>query len=517
MSSPTLIERGSFYTTGGVPAVGGSMYVGLPNQDPVANPKTMYAERALTTPLANPQTLDAYGKSSNKAWVDGSYSVEVYDAQNNLIYQDLDAGGSTSGSQQKLINVAGADTITCQGDPTATALIDQQLYSFVAVANNTGSPVTLQIDSLPATAIKDKDGLNLSQDSITANTVIFVSYNSAQSRFELVSGADLNAEVKENELALVALQYGNLPENTSVTPNADLNAVSYDGTYWAVVGDYYGPGLNSEFFTSADDGETWAVMTSGNPNKTGNLNFLGGMGNRLITGGGDDGTDAKLLWANALIGPWTEVANPKNFELRASASGLANGVAVGDADGVDAYILYSADPSLGVTEAANPKNVNLTHVENFGSAYLAGGAWDGSDPYLIRSTDGITWAEVDLTSFGFTTGNAVSGMVVGNGYGLIGFNNGTLLQTFDSGATFADITSQLPEVATVLFNMFFHGGENTFFIGINSSFYVTPDAITWRKISEPGVLGFVQDLVWANGRVVGADSTNKIRVSSLFL
>lgn len=519
MSEAILIERGSFFTTGGVPAVGGKLYIGQQGLAPKTNPKSIYTDRALTIAAANPQTLDSYGKATNKIWVEGAHSVEVYDSNDVLLYQDLDAGGTSGTGSQKLINVAGSDTITAQGDPTVTALVNQQLYSFVAAANNTGAAATLQIDSLPATAIKDKDGLNLTQDAITANTVIFVTYNSAQSRFELVSGADLTTAVKENELALVALQYGNF-EVDSVTVNAPLNAVSKGGQYWVAVGDYYAPGLNSEFFTSADDGETWSVMASGNPNKTGDLNFVGGMGNRLITGGGSDGTDAKLLWANDFIGPWTEIANPKNIELRASASGLANGVVVGDADGGDAYILYSADPSLGVTEAVNPKNVNLNYVENVGSAYLAGGDWDGADPYMIRSTDGITWVEVDLTSFGFTTGDDVTGIVTGNGYTLVSFSDGSLLQTFDEGLTFVDITAQLPVVSASTYRLFFHGGENAFFMGFNAGdFYVTPDGITWRKINEPGNLINHNDIVWADGRLVGASSQGggAIVKSTLFL
>jgi len=61
-------ERTQFVDDAGNPIVNGSIYIGLQNADPVANPITIFSDRALTVPIANPQLTDSEGRSVNKIW-----------------------------------------------------------------------------------------------------------------------------------------------------------------------------------------------------------------------------------------------------------------------------------------------------------------------------------------------------------------------------------------------------------------------------------------------------------------
>lgn len=87
-----LNEHTQFTDTGGKPIVNGKAYFGVRNSDPVTVPITIYSDRNLTTPTANPQSLDQYGRTVNKIWVPARYSVEVFDFNNEMKFQDRDAG-----------------------------------------------------------------------------------------------------------------------------------------------------------------------------------------------------------------------------------------------------------------------------------------------------------------------------------------------------------------------------------------------------------------------------------------
>lgn len=94
-----LSEHPSFQGTDGKPLVGGKIFIGTKGQDPTTgypdapvNLITIYAERALTTPLSNPETINAYGRSTNKIWIPDEYSLAVWDANDVQTYLELDVG-----------------------------------------------------------------------------------------------------------------------------------------------------------------------------------------------------------------------------------------------------------------------------------------------------------------------------------------------------------------------------------------------------------------------------------------
>jgi len=164
--SAVINENTQFLSDGGKPIVGGLLYIGLVGSDPVANPKAIFSDRQLTTPLANPQTLDSTGRSTNKIWLSGLYSIQVNDASGTQVFQDLDAGVALGAlSSTGLTNVLGGDNITAEGSPTVAALTDKATYVFTAVAVNTGA-VTVNIDSLGAKPARKNQNFDLVEGEI---------------------------------------------------------------------------------------------------------------------------------------------------------------------------------------------------------------------------------------------------------------------------------------------------------------------------------------------------------------
>jgi hypothetical protein len=89
-----LNEQAQYVDASGKPLVGGSVYIGDVGADPVLNPKAIFSDRAMTSALANPQTLDANGRTANKIWTDGKYSLQVNDINGVQVFQDIDRGES---------------------------------------------------------------------------------------------------------------------------------------------------------------------------------------------------------------------------------------------------------------------------------------------------------------------------------------------------------------------------------------------------------------------------------------
>ena len=184
---PARIDEKTQFHVDGEPIVLGSIYIGLQNADPVANPITIYSDRALTIPLANPQLTDADGRSVNKIWIPGDYSIQVNDSLGVQKMQDLDAGVTVENTGvTPLSNVAGTDTITAEGTPTILAYVDGQIYTLQAVNTNTGA-VTINIDGVGAKSLTKNLVTALVAGDIQANSEIVVIWNANQDIFEWIN------------------------------------------------------------------------------------------------------------------------------------------------------------------------------------------------------------------------------------------------------------------------------------------------------------------------------------------
>lgn len=151
------------------------------------NPKAIFSDRELTSALANPQTLDATGRSTNKIWTDGKYSMQVNDSAGVQVFQDLDRGEDTSAiSITGLTSVAGGNTITAVSSPVITSYVDKSLYIFTAAQDNTGA-ATLNIDGVGAKAIVQNNDLAIGAGRIKTDDNVTVQYNSTNDNFAIVN------------------------------------------------------------------------------------------------------------------------------------------------------------------------------------------------------------------------------------------------------------------------------------------------------------------------------------------
>lgn len=197
------------------PIVNGYIYIGANGLDAELNAITIYSDRDLTTPLSNPQRTDSSGRSVNKIWVPGRYSMKVTDSADVQKLNDLDLGELAATGTTLLTNVQGTNTITAEGSPTITTLTDGQLYVFTTILANTG-PVTLQIDSTTAYPITKNHDVALVADDFEASQMIVAAWNSTDSVFELQGHvAYLGIDVDGNEIILDA------DGDTSITADTD--------------------------------------------------------------------------------------------------------------------------------------------------------------------------------------------------------------------------------------------------------------------------------------------------------
>lgn len=165
----------------------GFIYIGLQNLDPVLNPKTIYPDRALAgIPLANPQRTGTDGRSINKIWVEGKYSVKVTDSAGAQKLIDLDKGDDALVGNSLLINSLGINDVVVTGSPTIQTLIDNQTYVFTAPAANTGA-MTLEIDSIPAKDIRKGHDQAMENGDVKEDQKLIVVYNETDDWFEMQS------------------------------------------------------------------------------------------------------------------------------------------------------------------------------------------------------------------------------------------------------------------------------------------------------------------------------------------
>jgi hypothetical protein len=181
-----LTEHTQFTDSAGRPLVDGSVYFGVQNADPVISPVTIYSDRELTTPIANPQTLDSFGRTANKVWVAGRYSIRVDDVNDVQKYQELDNGESPDVGVTALENVTGANTVVATAASTITAYEDLEQYTLRAAQANTAG-ITLNIDSVGAKSVLKNHDQAILPGEWEADQNVIVSYNLTDDVFEWVN------------------------------------------------------------------------------------------------------------------------------------------------------------------------------------------------------------------------------------------------------------------------------------------------------------------------------------------
>ena len=123
---PALIDENvSFQDVNGKPLVNGKVYIGLQKADTKSNPIDIFSDRELSIILANPQTLDSFGRPVNKIWMPGRHSLLVEDELGAVKLSDPDSGEEPSVGVTSLTNLQGTDVLTANAAPAITGYVDK--------------------------------------------------------------------------------------------------------------------------------------------------------------------------------------------------------------------------------------------------------------------------------------------------------------------------------------------------------------------------------------------------------
>lgn len=237
----TIDEHTTFSDVNGKPIVNGSMFIGIRNLDPKLNLITIFSDRDLTVPLANPQTLDAFGQSVNKIWVPERYSILVEDSNDVQRYQELDNGELPLTGITQLSNVQGTNTITANATPAIDAYVNGQVYLFIPAVTNT-STTTLNIDNVGPRAIEFNNAV-LGGGELIAGATFQVAFNEPDDVFDLLgsqagaSGGGGDKIFYENDITVTTdftiTTNKNAMSAGPITINATVTVPS--GSVWTIV------------------------------------------------------------------------------------------------------------------------------------------------------------------------------------------------------------------------------------------------------------------------------------------
>jgi len=235
--SANLTEDGQWLDEAtGELVVNGFVYYGNQNLDPVLNPLAggIFSDRALTIALPNPIRTGADGRTVDKVWLSGRYSLKLEDSNNVQLYQELDVGENETTGTTSLTNVQGTNTITADGIPTVDELVNGQFYVFIPVITNTGA-VTLQIDSTTAKAVEVNGGA-LAGDELLADVTVAVAFNSVADVFDMVVqvnkdalGLGVTDDVTFNSITAGAVAGGMVATQAQLETGTSLTTVVSPG------------------------------------------------------------------------------------------------------------------------------------------------------------------------------------------------------------------------------------------------------------------------------------------------
>lgn len=185
--SSVLDEHQQWEDVEGKPFASGKVYIGTVDQDPVANQKDIFSDPELTVAVANPQTLDSFGRVVNKIYLDGKYSIEVQDFNDVQVYINLKNGVDSSAVASVIIsNIAGTNTVTGTGSPLVASYVDKQSYLWKALNDSTGN-LTVNWDGVGAISVRNNLDQQIVPGQVKANEIYEVIYNSTSNVMQLIN------------------------------------------------------------------------------------------------------------------------------------------------------------------------------------------------------------------------------------------------------------------------------------------------------------------------------------------
>lgn len=175
--------------------------------------KATYTDATMSTPNTNPVILDAEG--SAQIWTSGFYKLNLKDA--NDVQQDdwpvdqwtNDSGTAGPAGTFAMATAGGtADAITANYTPDVT-LSNNVTVGFVAGFDNATTTPTFAPDGLTAHTITKNGGAALVAGDIKALGTYYLTYNSANTRWELANPTTAIIPAASIALTKLAAQTGN--------------------------------------------------------------------------------------------------------------------------------------------------------------------------------------------------------------------------------------------------------------------------------------------------------------------
>ena len=239
------------------PLVNGNLYIGTDGLNAKTNTITIYSDRALTVSIANPQLLDSSGRTTNKIYIPGRYSILAENSAAVQKYANLNNGEVAASGVTSLSNVSGTNTITAEATSTITTYTNLEIYTFIVANANTGA-VTLNIDAVSADAIVKNFDKPIVAGDFQPGQIVNAQRHNANSNFQWVG--------KNNEVV-------EFYEGSAVVAAATTNIWATDGNTLHVTGS---TGITS-FGTAPNVGARRRVIFDGAPLLTdgANLNLPG--------------------------------------------------------------------------------------------------------------------------------------------------------------------------------------------------------------------------------------------------
>ena len=330
-----------WFDDNGEPLAGGKVYTYVAGS--VNTPKASYTDNTESTQNSNPVILDGDGYAD--IWISGSYKIVITDANDvvlittDVVNNDTGATGP-SGTLQMATAGGTADAIVATYNPVVT-LTNLVTVGFVASATNATTTPTFSPDGLTAHTITKRGGQALIAGDILNLGAYFVTYNSANTRWELLNPSSINIGKQTLYIPAAAMQprVSNgcaalaKTELTSTRPNIrslDFDPASIEYCQFEVA-----------FPKSWNDGTLTAQFIWSHPSTTSNFGVIWGIQGVAVS-------DGEAV--NAVFG---------------------TGVDVTDTGGTTSY-QYVTDETAAVTVAGTPADGDVVYMQVYRNA--TGGA-----------------------------------------------------------------------------------------------------------------------------------------------
>jgi hypothetical protein len=400
--SAQINENTQFLSESGKPIVNGSLYIGTKGLNPKLNTISIYSDRALTTVLGNPQTLDSSGRSTNKIWIPGVYSFRVDNTNGVQKLINLDAGTVETTGTTILSDVQGTNTVSATATPTIEEYVDGQIY-ILQPANDNTDATTLDIDSLGAKTIT-LTGTALEGGELVSGLNSTVAYNEDNDNFDLLGTTRSEYEAW----------------NSAITYSATSSAIGSDGMlYFSLVA----ANLNNDPVTDATSTNWRAADQMRSVDAGGTVDAItatyipavGALKNELIV-------RVRALGANATTTP---TFAPNGLTAKTIVKNGNQALVSGDIFGADHELLLVYNSSNDNWELLNPvitpglgdgqtwqdvigsRSVNTTYTNTTGRPIFVSVTVSNASSNVSISVDGsITLNDTDTTAnvlMGLTT------------------------------------------------------------------------------------------------------------------